>query len=176
MLSASSANAIDAQVTLASNRMFPGRTTTLNVSVPTTTAPGTTLQLFVYSGLSQTSYQVLPMVALVGAPCSSFTGCEACSSRVGCGFCTTTGRCEAEGADGSADGCPASSFARWPGSCRGFCAGHGSCSDCSSQAGCGWCSSGGTMQCVEASHDNGHPEAGSCAYADWSFTPEYCAQ
>jgi hypothetical protein len=27
---------------------------------------------------------------------------------------------------------------------------------------------------MEASHEGGHPETGSCAYADWSFTPDYC--
>jgi hypothetical protein len=27
---------------------------------------------------------------------------------------------------------------------------------------------------MEASADLAHPEAGTCAYADWSVTPAYC--
>jgi hypothetical protein len=29
---------------------------------------------------------------------------------------------------------------------------------------------------MEASHDRSHPEADTCAYADWSFKPSYCPQ
>jgi hypothetical protein len=115
------------------------------------------------------------MLAVVGNQCASYTGCDDCTAHTGCGFCATTGTCEAQGATGSADSaCPARSFAVWPGSCPGFCAVHGvSCTDCSSQPGCGWCG-GASPHCVEADHGTGQPLDASCGYADWSFSPSYC--
>ena len=105
------------------------------------------------------------------------TTCEDCASQIGCGFCSSNGQCMPDGIGGSADGsCSGSAFARWPGSCLGFCARFsGSCTDCSSQAGCGWCASGGTGQCLEAGDTYAGPAAASCAYADWAFTPDYCS-
>jgi hypothetical protein len=167
----------DAVPTLGAKILNDGKQTTLDITVPMATATGTTLQLYVASGYSATMYQLLPMIAIAGDACSTFTGCEACAGHAGCGFCAKTGRCEAQGASGSAESnCPASSFATWPGSCSGFCAGHsGSCTDCASQPGCGWCGGpGGAGQCMEADRDYAHPAAGTCAYADWSFTPAYC--
>jgi hypothetical protein len=144
-------------------------TTTLDVAVAATAMPGTTLRFYVFSFRSS-DYQVLPMRAIVGDPCSSFSGCEDCAAHIGCGFCASSGRCEAQGESS----CSASSFATWPGSCGDFCASRGTdCTSCSSLPGCGWCGSGGGS-CMEASHEGGHPETGSCAYADWSFTPDYC--
>jgi hypothetical protein len=174
MLSASTGSPTGASVSLGSARMSVGQTTTLAVSVPRSTPSGTTLQLNIYSGLSEASYQMLPMTAIVGAACSTFTTCEECSSHVGCGFCTINGHCEPEGVAGSAESdCPPSAFAHWPGSCGNHCARFISCTDCSSEAGCGWCDSG-TPQCVEASLDFGHPAASACPAADWTFTPDYC--
>jgi len=166
-----------ATLTLAADRLNAGKSTTLGVEVPATAARGTALRMLVFSAFTQTDFQALPLLALVDDPCASFAGCEACSSHRGCGFCATTGRCEAQGASGSAESsCPASSFATWPGSCPGLCAAHsGSCADCAGQPGCGWCAAGGAGQCLEASHDFAHPEAATCGYADWSFTPDYCA-
>jgi hypothetical protein len=160
------------------NQLGAGRSTKINLTISQTATPGTTLQIYVYSTLSEMSYQVLPMTVMVGEPCSTFTTCDDCASHIGCGYCTSNGQCMADGISGSADGsCTGSSFARWPGSCSGFCAMHsGSCTDCSSQAGCGWCASGGTGQCLEASDHHASPATATCAYADWAFTPDYCAR
>lgn len=167
----------DATLALATSTLGADRTTKIDITVSPATPPGSTLQIFVYSSLSQTSYHLLPMIAIIGDPCAAFTTCEDCSSHIGCGFCTSTGRCQPDGLEGSADGsCPASSFARWPGSCGGFCGGHnGSCTDCTAQAGCGWCATGGG-RCLEASADFAGPAGTSCAYADWAFTPQYCSR
>jgi hypothetical protein len=175
MLFAQSAKDGEATLTLAADKLNAGKSTTVSVEVPATAAKGTPLRMFVFSAYTQTDFQVLPLLAVIDDPCASFSGCEVCSSHSGCGFCATTKRCEAEGASGSAESsCPASKFATWPGSCPGFCEAHsGSCDDCSSQPGCGWCNSGGG-QCMGASHDFAGPEASTCAYADWSFTPDYC--
>ena len=177
MMSAVSAKDGDATLTLAASTLNAGKTTTLSITVPPTATKGTALRLFVFSAQSQTDFQVLPVLAIVDDPCSTFTRCETCASH-GCGFCTTTGRCETVGASGSAESsCPASSFATWPGSCPGFCGGHSaSCTECASQPGCGACTAGGVTKCLEASHDYSHPATSTCAYADWSFTPGYCPQ
>jgi hypothetical protein len=175
MLFAQSAKDGDATLTLAAKTLNAGRSTTVSIEVPDTATKGTALHMFVFSAYTQTDFQVLPLLAIIDDPCSSFSGCEVCSSHTGCGFCTTTGRCEAEGPSGSAESrCPAASFATWPGSCPGFCEPHSaSCTDCASQPGCGWCASGGG-QCLGASHEYSGPEAATCAYSDWSFTPDYC--
>jgi hypothetical protein len=168
----------DAMVMPEMNRLGVGKPTKIDVTVSSTALTGTTIPIFVYSSLSETNYQLLPMTAIVGEPCSAFTSCEDCASHVGCGFCTSTGQCMPDGIGGSADGtCSGSAFAGWPGACRGFCAGHGgSCADCSSQGGCGWCASGGTGQCLEASDSFASPAAATCPYADWAFTPDYCPE
>jgi hypothetical protein len=175
-LSAQASSHGSPNVRLSDNRLNDRQTATLEVSVPSTTARGTILSLFVYSGVSASHYQVLPMTAIADVPCSTFSGCESCSAHIGCGFCTTTGKCETEGINGSSESdCPPSAFSTWPGSCGNFCAIHsGNCAECSSQAGCGWCSAGDGMHCMEASHDQGHPQSATCAPADWSFTPDYC--
>jgi hypothetical protein len=150
--------------------MANGTTTTgLDVAVAATATRGTVLRFYVFS-FTTSEYQVLPMRAVVGDPCSSFSGCEDCTAHIGCGFCASSGRCEAQGESS----CAESSFATWPGSCPGFCAPHNSCTDCASQIGCGWCASSG--QCFEASQEYSHPAEASCDYADWSFTPAYCPQ
>jgi hypothetical protein len=176
MLSARSAIDGDATLTFADAHMNAGKATTLTVMVPATAIKPSQLQLFVYSVFSNTDYQILPVRVIVDDPCSSFASCAECNSHSGCGFCTTSGRCETEGAAGSAESsCPASAFATWPGSCPGFCAAHsGGCNECASQPGCGWCATGGVPQCQEASHDYAHPQGATCTYADWSFTPAYC--
>jgi hypothetical protein len=160
------------------NRLGIGAATKIDVAISSTARSGTTEQIYVYSSLSETSYQVLPMTAIVGEPCATFTTCEDCASQLGCGFCTSNGKCMPDGIGGSADGsCSGSAFAKWPGSCRGVCARFGgSCTDCSSQAGCGWCAAGGTGQCLEAGDHYAGPAAATCAYADWAFTPDYCAR
>jgi hypothetical protein len=164
------------EVTLAvgADRISEGATTSLDITVPATAAVGTTLLMFVVSQ-GPTTYSFLPLRVIAADPCASYAGCADCSSHLGCGFCTTTGKCESQSADGSADSsCPVAAFATWPGSCPGFCAPHSaSCTDCASQPGCGWCA-GGAPACMEASHEYSHPETGTCAYADWSFTPSYC--
>ena len=150
--------------------MANGNTATaLDVTVAASAMRGTVLRFYVFSSTT-TAYQVLPMRAVVGDPCSSFSGCEDCTAHIGCGFCASSGRCEAQGESS----CSASSFAIWPGSCPGFCAPHNGCTDCASQPGCGWCASSG--QCLEASHEYSHPAEARCDYADWSFTPAYCPQ
>jgi hypothetical protein len=165
-----------AVLTLAAHELGAGKSTTLDVSVPATTAPGSTVRFYIFSGYSSDSYQLLPMRAIADAPCASFTSCATCAGHAGCGFCATTGRCETQAASGSVESqCAASAFATWPGSCSGSCAGHsGSCTDCASQPGCGWCASGATSPCLEASRNYAQPATESCAYADWSFTPDYC--
>jgi hypothetical protein len=175
-LSAQASGAGKPTVRVSDNRLHAGEAATLDISVPSTTARGTILQLFVYSGFSATTYQVLPMVAIADVACSTFPTCESCSAHIGCGYCTTNGKCETEGVSGSSESdCPPSAFSTWPGSCGNFCAIHsGSCAECSSQAGCGWCNAGDGMHCLEASHDQGHPQSATCAPADWSFTPDYC--
>jgi hypothetical protein len=177
-LSVSSAKAGDSTLKLGSTTLGAGKSTTLDIAVPASAAAGAALRLFVFSSSSQTAYQVLPLLAVAGAPCSTFNGCDACTAQAGCGFCATTGKCEAEGSSGSAESaCPSSSFATWPGSCPGYCAGHGgSCGDCSSQVGCGWCASAGATRCLEASHLYSEPAGATCAYADWNFTPDYCPE
>lgn len=173
-LSADPASAAEATVKLDTHSMNAGGKAKLTVDVAAAVPIGTTVRFFVFSGSDP--YQVLPMFAVAGDPCSSFLNCQACTSHLGCGYCGETGRCAVEGPSGPADGsCPASSFETWPGSCDGLCAGHStSCTDCASQPGCGWCASGDGPHCVEASHDYAEPAHASCAYADWSFTPAYC--
>jgi hypothetical protein len=164
-------------LTLSADMIKDGATVSLDVALPASAQIGDQPQFVVFSATSDTNYSILPMYAVVGDPCSRFTTCEACTGEVGCGFCASSGKCEAQGgATSSAESsCSGSSFATWPGSCKGFCASSGSCTDCASQPGCGWCNTG-QPQCVEASHDTGQPLSGSCAYADWSFTPDYCSQ
>jgi hypothetical protein len=170
------AKAGEAVLTLAAHEIGAGKSTTLDVAVRSTTANGSIVRFFIVSGYAADSYQLLPLRAIADAPCASFTSCEACAAHAGCGFCATTGRCETQAASGSVESrCAVSAFATWPGSCSGSCAGHsGSCADCASQPGCGWCASGGATACLEASHDFAEPATASCAYADWSFTPAYC--
>lgn len=164
----------DVDLTLGRDVLDAEQSVVLVVGVPEDATAGALLQWLVYSN-APSSYAVLPMRAVAGDPCASFTGCDDCTAHAGCGFCTTTGRCEAEGVTGSADsGCPVTSFARWRGSCPGFCAAHGaSCADCSSQPGCGWCG-GAAPHCAEADRDTFQPLDASCSNADWSFSPSYC--
>ncbi|HEX8108421.1 MAG TPA: hypothetical protein VF516_11870 [Kofleriaceae bacterium] len=165
-------------LTLSASMIKDGATVSLDVALPQTAQIGDQPQFVVFSATSDTNYSILPLYAVAGEPCSQFTTCEACTAEVGCGFCASSGKCEAQGGVTSSaqSSCSGGSFATWPGSCKGFCAGHsGSCIDCSSQPGCGWCASG-QQHCVEASHETGQPESGSCPYADWSFTPDYCSQ
>lgn len=161
-------------LTLGASRIGAGETVTLDVAVPLGSTPETSLRFYVDSG-TDGNHQ-LPMFAIAGDPCSSFTGCEACTVHYGCGFCAATGRCEALSGRGSVDSSCPGSLATWTGSCSGFCAQHSeSCADCASQYGCGWCASG-TGQCLELSTDDDQPASGSCLYADWSVTPSYCSQ
>ncbi|HEX7841531.1 MAG TPA: hypothetical protein VF469_28865 [Kofleriaceae bacterium] len=167
------------EVTLAlgATQLNAGKTTTLDVAFPATAQPGDIALFYLFSVLpDQKTYEVLPMRAIVGAPCASFTGCQACTSQPGCGFCATTGRCENIGASGSADSsCPAASFAQGLGDCPGYCAAHnGSCVDCASQPGCGWCDAGAASQCVSVDHKTLLPANNACSYASWDLTPDYC--
>ena len=155
-----------------------GDTSNLDVTIPAATPKPSVLRFYVYSYDDPNAFRTLPMAAIVDDECAQFTGCEECTSHPDCGLCTTTGRCETEGADGSADSdCPAEKFATWPGSCGGFCAAHsGSCTDCAAQGGCGWCGDATTGMCLEASHNYAEPVGATCAYADWSFSPSYCPE
>jgi len=164
----------DVDLTLGRDTFDAEQTTILVVGVPDDATAGSLLRFYVYS-TGPSSYDVLPMFAVVGNQCASYTGCDDCTARTGCGFCAATGTCEAEGATGSADSsCPAAVFARSRGGCPGFCAAHSaSCADCSSQAGCGWCG-GASPGCVEADRATGQPLGGRCENADWSFSPNYC--
>ncbi|HEX3760016.1 MAG TPA: hypothetical protein VHW23_14975 [Kofleriaceae bacterium] len=170
---------MDAQtLTLSATTIKDGGTVSLDVALPQTAQVGDQPEFVVFSSASATSYSILPMYAVAGVPCSQLTACDACTFEFGCGFCTSSGKCEAVGGETSSaeSSCSGSSFATWPGNCPGYCARFSdSCTDCSSQPGCGWCASG-QPQCVEASHDTGQPLSGSCPYADWSFTPDYCSQ
>jgi hypothetical protein len=167
----------DAQtLKLSATTIKDGATVSLDVALPATAQIGDQPLFGVFS-LSDTDSSLLPMYVVAGEACSRFTTCEDCTSEIGCGFCASSGRCEAMGGPASSaqSSCSGGSFATWPGSCKGFCASHsGSCGDCSVQPGCGWCSSG-QPQCVEASHDTGQQASGSCPYADWNFTPDYCS-
>jgi hypothetical protein len=168
----------DAQtLTLSASMIKDGATVSLDIALPSTAQVGDQPQFVVFSSTSQTNYSFLPMYAVAGNPCSQFTTCETCTGEFGCGFCASSGKCEAMGGPTSSaqSSCSGGSFATWPGSCKGFCASHSNCGDCSSQPGCGWCSSG-SPQCVEASHDTGQQASGSCPYASWSFSPDYCTQ
>jgi hypothetical protein len=164
-------------LTLGATMIKDGATVSLDVALPSTAQIGDQPQFVVFSSTSDTNYAFLPMFVVAGNPCSQFTDCVSCTAEFGCGFCASSGKCEAMGGPTSSaqSSCSGGSFATWPGSCKGFCASHTSCVDCSSQPGCGWCSSG-TPQCVEASHDTGQQASGSCPYADWNFTPDYCSQ
>ena len=171
-----------ARVSLSLGRatMTQGASTTLDVAIPAGTQPGTLARFFAFSTEevdNPPTYQVLPMFAIAGDPCSSYTDCVSCSAQTGCGFCTTSGKCESANGSGSAESsCSGNSFATWPGSCTDFCASRGTdCTSCSSLPGCGWCGSG-NGSCTEASHEGSHPEKASCNYADWSFTPTYCSR
>jgi hypothetical protein len=164
-------------LTLSAQTIKDGATVSLDVAVPVSAQVGSLAQFIVVSR-TQPVLQLLPMYAVVGEQCSRFTTCETCTAELGCGFCASSGKCEALGGPTSSaeSSCSGSSFATAPGSCKGFCASHsGSCTDCASQPGCGWCSSG-QPQCVEISPDTGQPLSGSCPYTDWSATPDYCSQ
>jgi hypothetical protein len=164
-------------LTLSAPTIKDGATVSLDVAVPASAQVGSLAQFAVLSR-TQPALQLLPMYAVVGEQCSQFTTCETCTAEFGCGFCASSGKCEALGGPTSSgeSSCSGSSFATAPGSCPGFCAGHsGSCSDCASQLGCGWCNSG-QPQCVAISPETGQQLSGSCPYADWSATPEYCSQ
>ena len=165
-------------VALGRETMTQDASTTLDVAIPAGTPPGTVARFFVFSSEeieNPTTYQVLPMFAIAGDPCSRYTDCVSCAAQFGCGFCATSGKCESDNGRGSTESsCSGSSFATWPGSCGDFCASRGTdCTSCSSLPGCGWCGSGGGS-CMEASHEGSHPARGSCDYANWSFTPAYC--
>jgi hypothetical protein len=164
-----------ATLTLGAPTLGNQGSTTLDIAIPSVTRVGSTILMFVASNFGG-EFQLMPLVAIAGQPCASFTDCASCTGHGGCGFCSTSGRCESAGADGSADSsCAAGAFATWEGSCPGLCSSHSaSCTDCASQVGCGWCAAGDGPACVEASHEYSHPQTGSCAYADWSFTPGYC--
>ncbi|HEX8113857.1 MAG TPA: hypothetical protein VF516_39265 [Kofleriaceae bacterium] len=176
MLEADAAKPGQVTLTLGATQINAGRTTTLDIAFPATARPGTVAAFYVFSVLPDRTYETLPMRAIVGDPCASFSGCEACTAQPGCGFCATTGRCENRGASGSADSsCPAASFARSLGDCPGFCASHaGSCVDCASQPGCGWCDAGAASQCVAIDHKTDLPANNACSYESWDLVPDYC--
>jgi hypothetical protein len=160
-------------VALDMNKMTTQTHAALDISVAAGAARGFAVGFYVYSRLGPT-HQVLPMFAIAADPCSSYSGCEECTSHYGCGYCGSIGRCEAVGPSGASASCSDGSFARWTAACPGACASHGaSCGDCTSVPGCGWCDSG-VARCVEADEDLAGPETGSCDYASWSVTPNYC--
>jgi hypothetical protein len=163
-------------LTLGASQLNAGKTTTLDVAFPATAQPGDIALFYLFSVRPDRTYETLPMRAIVGDRCASFSGCGACTAQPGCGFCATTGRCENAGASGSADSaCPATSFAQGLGDCPGYCASHsGSCLDCASQPGCGWCDAGAASQCVAIDHKTLLPAGNACSYASWDLTPDYC--
>jgi hypothetical protein len=165
-------------LTLGELTLEPGKSTTLDITLPSSARVGVPVFSYVYSELgAAANYQwhYLPVPVMAGEPCSTFTDCQSCTSRAGCGFCSSSGRCEAIGVSGSAESsCEGSSFATWAGSCPGLCENRSaSCTTCTAAPGCGWCA-GGTPACMEASHAYSHPEVGTCAYADWSIRSSYC--
>jgi hypothetical protein len=176
MLETTTAEFAQVTLTLGATQLNAGRTTTLDIAFPATARPGTVASFYVFSVLPDRTYETLPMRAIVGDPCASFSGCEACTAQIGCGFCATTGRCENRDTSGSIDSaCPATSFAQALGDCPGYCASHaGSCVDCASQAGCGWCDAGAASQCVAVDHKTRLPANNACSYASWDLTPDYC--
>jgi hypothetical protein len=171
-LSARPAMAGAATLTLGASKFGPGKSTTLDIALPSSAPIGFPVYAFVYSerDFGDYQWQFVPLPVRAGDPCSAFKDC------LGCGFCASSGRCEAIGASGSAESsCSGKSFATWAGSCPGFCARQTTCNSCTSQPGCGWCATGGASSpCMEASHEYSHPEVGTCAYADWSIRPSYC--
>jgi hypothetical protein len=176
-LEAAAARPGQVTLTLGATQLNNGKTTTLDIAFPATAQPGTVASFYVYSvEQDHVTYETLPMRAIVGDPCASFSGCLACTAQPGCGFCAATGRCENRGASGSADSsCPAASFAQSLGDCPGYCASHGgSCIDCASQPGCGWCDAGAASQCVAFDHKTDLPANNACSYASWDLTPSYC--
>jgi hypothetical protein len=161
---------------LSAQTIKDGDTVSLDVAVPASAQVGS-LALFGVVSETQPTAQLLPMYAVVGAQCSQFTTCETCTAELGCGFCASSGKCEALSSPTSSaeSSCSGSSFATSPGSCPDFCATFSdSCGRCTSQ-GCGWCSSG-QPQCVAVNDFTGQQLSGSCPYADWSATPNYCSQ
>jgi hypothetical protein len=167
-----------ATLTLGATKFGPGKSTTLDIALPSSAPIGVPVYSFVYSERDYGNYQwqFVPVPVMAGDPCSAFTDCLSCTARAGCGFCASSGRCEAFGASGSAESsCSGKAFATWAGSCPGFCESNNtSCGRCTAQRGCGWCAVPGTPGCMEASHDGSHPEVLSCPYADWSVEPSYC--
>lgn len=176
MLQAIPAKPGQVTLTLGTTQLNAGKTTTLDIAFPATTRSGTVASFYVYSVLPDNTYETLPMSAIAGDPCASFSGCEACAAQPGCGFCATTGRCENQGASGSADSsCPDASFAISLGDCPGYCASHaGNCVDCASQPGCGWCDAGAASQCVAFDHKTTSPANNACSYQSWDLIPDYC--
>jgi hypothetical protein len=166
------------KLTLGASQLNAEKVTTLDVAFPATAKVGGFERLYLFSVLPDHTYEPLPMFAVVGDPCASFTGCEACTAQIGCGFCATTGRCENVGASGSADSaCPVASFAEGLGDCPGYCAAHSeSCQDCASQPGCGWCDAGAASRCVGIDRETLLPQDNACPYASWDLTPGYCPQ
>jgi hypothetical protein len=169
-LSVSSDSPADVAFRFSNAALAPRAKSTLNVEIAASAPRGKLIRIYVFSE-GDTSYQVLPMFAVVGDPCSSFTSCTSCSAQLGCGFCASTGACESIGNSS----CSSSAFALSPGSCDGFCASHGAtCASCAALPGCGWCDSSGG-HCLEIARDGGGPAHASCAYADWNATPSYCS-
>jgi hypothetical protein len=149
-----------------------GQETTLDITLPNTVAeiqvaliPRTTLD-----------YQFIPLRIAMGQPCSASKDCVTCGNQDACGWCAKSSRCENLGPNGSADSdCSGDDFAQSPGGCPGFCAGHSSsCNDCASQFGCGWCQTASGAQCFPYAGNGSSPKGATCAYADWSLSPDYC--
>lgn len=175
-LIADSTGAAKPTLTLGAKSLSPGFTTTIDVGVPADAIPTTSINVFVFS-TGGGDYQVLPLRIVVGPVCSAAHDCVTCTQNDGCGWCSSSNRCENDRGDGSADSsCAGSDFAQTSGACPGFCGGFNTtCEDCSSAFGCGWCQTATGMQCLEFGGNGSSPKNATCEYADWSFTPEYCA-
>jgi hypothetical protein len=106
MLSARPAVNGAATLTLGASKFGPGKSTTLDIALPSSASIGFPVYSYVYSERDDRvayQWQFVPMPVMAGDPCTAFRDCLSCTARVGCGFCTSSGRCEALGASNSAE-------------------------------------------------------------------------
>lgn len=153
-------------------RLGDGTSTTLRVAVSPSAPEGTLATLVLLSFHAPDDVRTVPVAVRVAEPCSSHATCDTCATQ-GCGWCAATGRCELAGDGRSAESdCAGEDWAPWLGACPGVCASHaGSCADCASTGGCGWCEGVG---CLPAGGNGSHSLDGACTGAAWSFVPAYC--
>ena len=135
-----------------------------------------------------------------GLGCQYYTSCSACTADTGCGWCSHQGTCAPGGEHGPLYGiCGAGEW--YYTHCEGLnCGSHQTCSGCTAEAGCGWCSgnqcmrgsiggpsgSGGALcnswffhsnECSSTCYENQDCSScladKHCGWCTWSFLPEY---